>query len=185
MQLARVVLGGRMRRGMAVCQIAGDSTVNLLRVRNYAGAQLSIGPRTLCSAAILFEKPGARVTIGSDTFVGKSRIVAANEVAIGDDVLISWDVTIVDHDSHALAFADRRNDVADWRQGRKDWSKVCQGRISVGNKAWIGFGAAILKNVTIGEGAIVAAMSVVTKDVAPWTVVGGNPARFIRDLPHD
>lgn len=43
--------------------------------------------------------------------------------------------------------------------------------------------AIILKGVTIGEGAIVGAGSVVTKDVAPWTVVGGNPARVIKEIP--
>lgn len=48
------------------------------------------------------------------------------------------------------------------------------------NSAWIATGATILQGVTIGEGAIVAAGAVVTKDVAPWTVVGGNPAKFIK-----
>ena len=52
--------------------------------------------------------------------------------------------------------------------------------ISVGDAAWIATGAIILPGVTIGEGAVVAAGAVVTKDVEPWTVVGGNPAKFIK-----
>jgi galactoside O-acetyltransferase len=52
----------------------------------------------------------------------------------------------------------------------------------IGNKAWLGFDSAILKGVRIGEGAVVGAKSVVTKDVEPWTVVAGNPARVIRTL---
>ncbi len=53
--------------------------------------------------------------------------------------------------------------------------------IRIGNGAWIGAKAIILKGVTIGEGAIVGAGSVVTRDVAPYTIVAGNPARFIRN----
>lgn len=50
----------------------------------------------------------------------------------------------------------------------------------IGNDVWIGFGATILNGVTVGDGAIIAAGSVVTKDVAPYTIVGGCPARTIR-----
>lgn len=52
--------------------------------------------------------------------------------------------------------------------------------IEIGDGVWIGARAFILPGVSIGEGAVVAAGSVVTKDVEPWTIVGGNPARFIK-----
>ena len=48
---------------------------------------------------------------------------------------------------------------------------------------WIGFDVTILKGVTIGEGAVIGAKSVVTKDVEPWTVVAGNPAVVVKYLP--
>ena len=54
--------------------------------------------------------------------------------------------------------------------------------VAIGNNVWIGCKAIILKGVTIGEGAVVAAGSVVTKDVAPFTLVAGNPARVIREV---
>ncbi|MEE4213008.1 MAG: DapH/DapD/GlmU-related protein [Parvularcula sp.] len=54
--------------------------------------------------------------------------------------------------------------------------------IAIEDKVWIGFGATILKGVTIGEGAIVAAGAVVTKDVPPYSIVAGNPARVVRNL---
>ena len=52
--------------------------------------------------------------------------------------------------------------------------------ITVGAKAWIAGWSIVLPGVTIGEGAVVAAGAVVTKDVEPWAVVGGNPAKFIK-----
>lgn len=63
-----------------------------------------------------------------------------------------------------------------WNSGRGDSKKTF-----VGNDVWIGNGAIIIAGVTIGEGAIVAAGSVVTKDVPPCTIVGGNPAHFIKN----
>ena len=52
--------------------------------------------------------------------------------------------------------------------------------ITIGSCVWIATGAMVLPGVAIGDGAVVAAGAVVTKDVEPWTVVGGNPARFIK-----
>ena len=52
--------------------------------------------------------------------------------------------------------------------------------IHIGANAWVAAWSTILPGVTIGEGAVVAASAVVTKDVEPWTVVGGNPAKFIK-----
>ena len=55
--------------------------------------------------------------------------------------------------------------------------------VRIGKNAWIGAGATILPGVTIGDNAVVGAASVVTRDVAPYTIVAGNPARFIKRIP--
>jgi acetyltransferase-like isoleucine patch superfamily enzyme len=57
---------------------------------------------------------------------------------------------------------------------------VTKGPIVVGDDVWIGYGATVLSGVTIGQGAIVAAGSIVTHDVAPYSIVGGNPAKLIK-----
>jgi acetyltransferase-like isoleucine patch superfamily enzyme len=54
--------------------------------------------------------------------------------------------------------------------------------VHVGRAAWIGFDSCILPGVTVGEGAVVGARSVVTEDVQPFTIVAGNPARLVRRL---
>jgi len=145
-------------------------------------ARVEIGDDSLINALIYFDRPDAYVSIGDRTFIGRSMLVAAAGIRIGNDVLISWDVTIVDHDSHALTFEDRASDVQDWAKGHKDWSKVTVRPVFIGDKAWIGFGVKILKGVQIGEGAVIAAGSVVTRDVPPRHLAGGNPARIIRAL---
>ena len=68
------------------------------------------------------------------------------------------------------------------RDSSKDWATVRSRPITIGDKAWIGFDCIILSGVTIGEGAVVGAGSVVRSDVEPWTVVAGNPAVPIKKL---
>jgi acetyltransferase-like isoleucine patch superfamily enzyme len=143
---------------------------------------LEIDRDTEVSGSIFFDRENSKISIGQRSFISAT-IVAAQEVQIGDDVMISWGTTIVDHNSHAIAFSQRANDVTEWRKGNKDWSNVVCSPVRIDNKVWIGFNALILKGVHIGEGAIVGAGSVVTKDVAPWTIVGGNPAKLIREIP--
>lgn len=57
--------------------------------------------------------------------------------------------------------------------------------IVIGDNVWIGEYASVLKGVTIGTGAIVASHAVVTKDVPPYTIVAGNPARVVKELEDD
>ena len=167
-------------------QIAPSSTIFPLAIRNATKeSKLVIGEDTVTVARFSFDRPTAEITIGRNTFVGKSHLVTAQKISIGDDVLISWGVTISDHDSHNIAFSKRATDHQDLLNGRKDWTHVRQTPVKICDKAWIGFNAIILQGVTIGEGAVVGAGALVTKDVPPWTIVGGNPAKVIRELSED
>ena len=133
------------------------------------------------------ETDQAEIHVGNNVYIGGgSTLSSANSVKIGDDVLISYRVFIMDHDSHSLRYSDRKNDLQNWwHHGGHDWSKVKSGQVIIEKGAWLGAGCIILKSVTIGEGAIVGAGSVVTKDVPAWTIVAGNPARKIRELGED
>jgi acetyltransferase-like isoleucine patch superfamily enzyme len=141
----------------------------------------SLGKQSIFEGLFIFDQNNANIIVGDRTFIGgETKIIAAKEVEIGNDVLISWGCTVVDHDSHSTNFENRKDDVINWRNSIKNWQYVNIKKVTIGNKVWIGFGVSILKGVTIGEGAVVAAGSVVTKDVEPYTIVGGNPAKFIK-----
>lgn len=164
--------------------IAPTAKINPSQVSNPERGRLSIGAYSIVKGRIVFEGK-ASVQIGERTFIGYSVIDAYTSVSIGNDVLISWGCDILDHDSHALEFALRKNDVLDWYHGRKDWSHVKSKPVIIQDKVWIGLRCIILKGVTIGEGSVIAAGSLVIRDVPSWTLVGGSPARIIRQLSPD
>lgn len=163
--------------------IAADARVNFRGMRAHPPSRLSVGQGTTFQGRMASDRTGSTVSIGRNTFIGPSFIVCAERIDIGDDVLISWGCTIVDHNSHSIHCEHRKNDVEDTFFDReKDWSNVTIRPVHIGNKAWIGFNAIILKGVNIGEGAVVGAGSVVTRDVPAYGVVAGNPARLIHDV---
>jgi acetyltransferase-like isoleucine patch superfamily enzyme len=93
-------------------------------------------------------------------------------ITIGDHVEISGNVTFLTHDGATWVFSDR-----------PEFKNVHKfGRITVMDNCFLGHGAIILPGVTIGPNAVVAAGAVVTRDVPPAKVVGGNPARIISDI---
>ena len=150
-----------------------------------------VGERTMLSANVIFESREGYVEIGNRSYIGSAtRIICRNRVSIGDDVTIAWGVTIYDHNSHSLNWGQRSKVVEQFYTTygssrcyeELDWTDVISAPITIGNKVWIGFDAVVLKGVNIGEGAIIAARSVVTRDVEPYTVVAGNPATVVKRL---
>ncbi len=166
-------------------QVAASAKVSPRSAFGPLPSRVAIGEGSIVAARLCADRPDCEIVIGQRTYIGRSTIVCAESVTIGDDVLISWGCEIIDHDSHALLWKDRASDVSDWHAGRKDWSKVRCAPVVIGNRAWIGCNALVLKGVRIGDGAVVAAGTVVTRDVPANSLVGGNPARVIRELAND
>lgn len=154
---------------------------------------LAIGEDCIVSGNFIFESADGEIRIGNHSYIGGSTFISHSRITIGDNVTIAWGCTIYDHDSHSLDYRLRRKDIDDELRDikigvsfirNKDWSCVKSKPITIENDAWIGMNCIILKGVTIGEGSVIGAGSVVTKDVPPWTIVAGNPARVVKELPH-
>lgn len=126
-------------------------------------------------------KIGAFVEIQKGAKIGKNCKISTHSficegVTIEDEVFIGHHVVFI-NDKYPRATNERGE-----LQTEQDW--IVQPTL-VKKKASIGSGAVILSNITIGEGAIVGAGSVVTKDVPPYTIVAGNPARVLRRIEQD
>ncbi len=179
--LAQAATGSRYR----AVKLGAHSRVDFWKLKAKGQNSIEIGANSLMASRVVYEKPGARLGIGSRSFVGLGLMSIAESVDIGDDVLISWGATIVDHHSHSLRSQERINDVEQWIKGRKDWTGVKIAPVQIHNRAWLGFNVSVLPGVIIGEGAIVGACSLVTKSIPAWTVAAGNPARVLRELSAD
>lgn len=154
-----------------------------LVVRDPKDCCLFIGSASNIECQIVFANRGTTISLGSGTHIGGGTVLeSACGIEVGDDVLIAFGVTIMDHDSHSLNFEERKKDVRDWMREEKNWAGVNMAPVKISNKAWIGARAIVLKGVQIGEGAVIGAGSVVTRDVPAWTLVAGNPARIIRSI---
>jgi acetyltransferase-like isoleucine patch superfamily enzyme len=128
--------------------------------------------------------PRGRVSIGAYTLVNGARIICDAEVEIGDYGFISWNVVFMDTYRAPLDPVERQRELmqAPFRDARVIDAAVPAKPIHIDRNVWIGFDACVMPGVTIGEGSIVGARSVVFEDVPPYTVVAGNPSRVIRRL---
>lgn len=116
------------------------------------------------------------IVIGNDCHLGYSNhITAINNITIGNNLLTGKWVTITDNSHGKTSLEDLSLPPAK----RPLYSK---GPVIIGDNVWIGDKATILPNVTIGNGAIIAANAVVTKDVPAYSVAAGNPAKIIKRL---
>lgn len=152
---------------------------------------VTIGERGLIKAQFTFETPQGEVHIGNNTHIGGASFICRTRIDVGNDVTMAWGITLYDHDSHSTNWEYRQYDNERCYKdlfetgnniAHKDWSHVNSAPIKIEDKVWIGMDALILKGVTIGEGSVVAARCVVTKDVPPYSLVAGNPARVVKSL---
>jgi acetyltransferase-like isoleucine patch superfamily enzyme len=137
----------------------------------YLGTMFDVGPR-------------GRVSLGDFALVHGARIICDQEIEIGDYALVSWNVVLMDSYRVPIDPTERRSELerVPGRAMRYIDAEVAARPIRIGKNVWIGFESCVLPGVTIGEGSIVGARSVVVEDVPPYTIVAGNPARVIRRI---
>jgi acetyltransferase-like isoleucine patch superfamily enzyme len=161
-----------------------DSSVRLLPDATISN--LSGNPALVSISSGSVFPHGGRILIGRDCYLGDgSRIWSAESVIIGDRVYISHNVNIHDTNSHSLNPEMRHQhflDIMSTGHPHENTVDIASQAVFIEDDVWIGFNSTILKGVRIGRGAIVAAGSVVTKDVPGFSVVAGNPAKIVKTL---
>ena len=134
--------------------------------RQARGTSIILGQRVRLrrDVALFLAARGARIEIGDNTYLNRrTEVFCSKSVRIGAGCAVAWDVLITDSDYHSI-------------DGHEPTAPV-----EIGDRVWVGAGAKILKGVTVGDGAVIAAGSVVSRDVPASALMGGVPAKVIRE----
>ena len=180
----------RRLSGKATCVLGhGAKLTSTARIRNISGDSnhIRIADHSLVAGELLVFPHGGSISVGEWSYIGEgARIWSSGSIAIGDRVLISHNVNIFDSLTHPLGARQRHAQFREIMQtGHPRSIDLGEQPVTVGNDAWVGANACVLRGITIGEGAVIGAGSVVTHDVPPFTIVAGSPARVIRELGAD
>jgi len=160
--------------GMVVsfpCEIRGGKYIK-------CGKNAFLGPNGILSAWDSFqgEKFTPEISIGDNVTIGMNfHISAINRISIGNNVLTGKCITIVDN-------AHGKTTYEDLQKAPKSRRLFAYGSVVIGNNVWIGDKVTIVGNLNIGDGAIIGSNSVVTKDVPPYSVCVGVPAKVIKQI---
>ncbi len=161
----------RLRLGRAF-KAAGRNYCQRGEIIIHPGGKFSIGELNVLSHGFDIEVKGL-LSIGSGNYLNKHvKIVCFEKIEIGDNCIIADSVHIYDHDHRFDNILKLTKE-----QGYKN------APVKIGNNVWISAKATVLKGVTIGDGAIIGANAVVTKDVPANAIAAGNPARTIKMRP--
>jgi acetyltransferase-like isoleucine patch superfamily enzyme len=176
------------------CFKADNATISAEgRIENLQSdpAAIQVGENSFIRGQLLVYRHGGQIMIGQNCYVGhRSEIWSMNSVSIGDRVLISHDCQIHDGTAHSLDPMER---AAHFRaillegghpQTWADLPGVRSAPIVIEDDVWISFGVTILKGVRIGKGAVIGAMSIVTKDVEPYMLYHNEVKPRVRPLIH-
>lgn len=142
----------------------GQKSYATFKIEDNATLEVKNGFRFRSGNYISIEK-NAKLVLGSGSINRNCNLSCFKYISIGENVHISENVVIRDSDNHYMLYD----------------GYVQAAPIIIGNNVWIGLNSTILKGVTIGDGAVIAAGSVVTKDVPPKVLVAGVPARVIKE----
>ena len=162
-----------------------ETTYSFFLYRSQAPVGVRLGRSASAYMGTMFDVgPYGRVSVGDYALIHGARITCDSAIEIGDYALISWNVVLMDTYRMPCDPAARRRVLKQAAQQPTrsfDAAEPAQ-PIRIGRNVWIGFDSCVLPGVSIGEGSIVGARSVVAENVTPYTVVVGNPARVIRHL---
>lgn len=120
---------------------------------------------------LMADWPGAKIEIGDNSRIHGSCIHAFKKITIGKNCLVAANCQIIDGNGHDLSFDNVSNRI---------YTRGTPKEVKIEDNVWIGANCLILPGVTIGFGSVIAAGSVVTKDIPDMCIAGGNPAKVIK-----
>jgi acetyltransferase-like isoleucine patch superfamily enzyme len=177
---------GTVPRNVSIANTAYvETTFSFLFFRSERDDGAAIGDGASIYKGTMFDvgREG-RVALGDYSLLHGARVICDAEIVVADYVFVSWNVVLMD--SYRVPFdpAARRDVIRRAAAARphRIEGTVAARPVHIGRAAWIGFDSCVLPGVTVGEGAVVGARSVVAADVEPFTIVAGNPARLLRRL---
>lgn len=170
--LAGVAWRGARLYGLPILQRHSASSITLGQRAELRSTVRSNPLGAMHPCILSTRRAGAVLQIGDDFGMTGGAIVCEQRITIGDRVWVGANTTILDTDFHPLEPTRRAAAPLDGATAP----------IVIEDDVFIGMGCLILKGVTLGTGAVIGAGSVVTRDVAPHSVVGGNPARYLRSI---
>ena len=159
----------------------GNRTLICDDIELEGGGKITIGSKCVLSKHLILTawetiNPQVVITIGNDVQFGEyNHITATNRIEIGDGFLSGRWVTITDNSHGTIDYESLQKPV-------KRRRVVSKGPVIIGKNVWVGDKATILPGVTIGDGVVIAANSVVSHDVPPYCIVGGIPAKIIKKI---
>lgn len=141
-----------------------------------------IGDAFLFQSGTLVSQNGGKIRIGDHVIIGFNCVIgASNSITIGDYALFADNITVMDNNNHPVNPKDRQNMLrsplgSDYR----GWKYSISEPVKIGRNVWCGANVRICKGVTIGDGAVIAANTVVVKDVPPNSICAGNPGKIVK-----
>ncbi len=164
---AQLHLGSRVRFGDQKIPEVSPSITSLILKNNSItsfGKGVVIG-----GGSLIFVKDNANLEIGDNTyFTSNVHLECVHSIRIGAACAISWGVSIIDDDHHKVIYKSPK------KENRKP-------KVEIGDHVWIGCNVTILKNTVIGQNSIIAAGSVVKGEFPNNVLIGGNPARVLKN----
>lgn len=171
-----------------VTYLGNPSNLEILRhavVRVFRGSKPSdivIGDYLRFFGGNIVSQNGGKIRIGKHTKFGFNLLLgASNSITIGDYVIFADNVTVMDNNNHPVNPLDRAIVYSsDYNSDLRGWKYSDSAPIVIGNNVWCGSNVRICKGVTIGDGAVIAACTVVTKNVPANSICAGNPGKIVK-----